>query len=201
MNLAALPTQPSISLTLLSADPHPPLWLHPPINLLSSTGFLPQAPTYATPASSPQPSVQSPDQPMNAPTPASGPLNAGTPIDMTGEVDNDATLIDFADETWAVILSQRLRNSNSLVDHRPALASGLLIKRGGPHDDDPPVCMSLNLLHAQVPYESLLREVLSMYRGLGVLARFKSVVDPLRSVLPWHIATAIKVQEGLALLM
>lgn len=44
--------------------------------------------------------------------------------------DPDARLVDIADESWGVILAHRLNNSQSIVDYRPSLVSGLLIKRG-----------------------------------------------------------------------
>ncbi len=113
----------------------------------------------------------------------------------------DATLVDITDETWGVLMCHGLPNSHSLIDRRPALASALLVKRGSSTDGDGQlVCMSISTLLAPRYHEPLLRWVLIMYRGLGMLARFKGVVDS-GSVLPWHIAAAIKAQEALSALM
>lgn len=130
-----------------------------------------------------------------------GPANPGAAIDGAAEVDGDATIVDVTNEVWAVILHHRLRNSNSVIDFQPALASGLLLKRGGPHEEDSPVCLAVNILHAHQSYTPLLKDILSMYCGLYALARFRGMVDPMKSVLPWHIATAIKAQEALSSLM
>jgi mediator of RNA polymerase II transcription subunit 13 len=173
--------------------------------------FNPQAAMYTTPVSTPQPNTQSPDQFGTTATPATPSGSAPTPsaantstaaTDTPLELDTDATLVDMCDETWGVILSHRLQDSYSITRFQPALASGYLVKRTGTREHEgPPVAMSVNLLHAQRSYEPLLREILGMYRDLGTLARLKGVADPVKSVVPWHIAAAIKAQEGLNFLM
>jgi mediator of RNA polymerase II transcription subunit 13, fungi type len=76
-----------------------------------------------TPGSTPQAGV-SPEQPGL--TPAATPSeNANDPSN-----DPDSRLIDVTDESWGIILSHRLHNTNSTVEFRPALVSGLLVKRG-----------------------------------------------------------------------
>lgn len=47
----------------------------------------------------------------------------------------------------------------------------------------------------------MLREVLSMYRGLAALARLRGIVDRVKGVLPWHVAAARKAGDGVNSLM
>jgi mediator of RNA polymerase II transcription subunit 13 len=46
-----------------------------------------------------------------------------------------------------------------------------------------------------------LKEVLSQYKDLVTLARTRGMIDPVNCVLPWHIATAVKGQQALSLVM
>ena len=161
-----------ISLVLISADPSPP------ISLVPRTA--PSAPASNPPQSGVHGASLAPQ------------------ADVAAETDGDSTLVDIIDETWAVQLSHGLRNSHSLIERRPALASALLVKRTGPNDEDVPVCMTVSILHAPKYQDSLLRELLIGYRGLGILAKFKGVADARKSVLPWHIATALHAQETLS---
>ena len=75
--------------------------------------------------------------------------------------------------------------------------SGYLLKRMGPSDEDGLVACGLQLVHAQKPCEALLREVMSMYSCLGTLARMRGIVDPIKCVLPWHVAAVMKAQAVL----
>lgn len=195
--------QGSITLVLLAVDICPPLSLVPSDLQLASHTLNSQAAMYTTPVSTPQPIILSPDQVGNATTPASGngPTNAGTPTDSAFDIDPDSSLADVTDETWGLVLSHRIHNTRSLVEHRPGLASGYIIKRGGRHDEDGIVAMSVNLLHVEKAEEAQLEEILAMYRGLGTLARLKGLTDPVKSVLPWHVAAAVKAQEALSSLM
>ncbi|KAI9770655.1 MAG: mediator of RNA polymerase II transcription subunit 13 [Geoglossum umbratile] len=213
----ALSNQPTnnnlTTLTLIAVDTCPSLSLHCGLSPFVPSSFNPQAAMYTTPVSTPQPSTQSPDQFGTTATPATPSGSAPTPGAATTssaaapeaplELDTDATLVDLSDETWGVILSHRLQDSHSITRFHPALASGYLVKRTGStrEREDPPVVMSVNLLHAQRTLEPLLREILGMYRDLGTLARLKGVVDPVKSVVPWHVAAAVKAQEGLSFLM
>lgn len=145
----------------------------------------------------------SPEQIGNATTPASmnGLTTVGTPTDNACDVDPESSLVDVADETWGIILSHQIHNTRSLVEHRPGLASGYLIKRGGRHEDEGIIAMSVNLLYGENSDEAELKEILAMYRGLGTLARLRGLTDPVKSVLPWHVASAVKAQEALSSLM
>ncbi|KAI9752021.1 MAG: Glycoside hydrolase 2 (Mannanase, beta-galactosidase) [Chaenotheca gracillima] len=185
------------------------------------------AATYSTPVSTPQPpNTQSPEQHANTPggmpitpgdtqfqSPSAAAGTANTPASTTEAVDADATVIDPSDETWSVTLSHRLRNSPSVIDFRPALASGLLIKRG---DGIRPAVMGVNLVFTTSPItvnpsattgqttqkalDALLEEILRFYRGLNTLARWRGTVDPVAGVEPWHVAAAVKAQRALSFL-
>ncbi|KAI9882797.1 MAG: hypothetical protein M1823_005460 [Watsoniomyces obsoletus] len=195
---AVATADPQFGLVLLSVERCPPLHLHLPTTPFTLNSFPTAGAAYGTPASTPLPNVQSPD-PLGS-TPGSAHLST-IMINLTEPVTDGegATLIDIRDETWAVVLAQRLRMSHSLVEYRPALASGLLVKRGG--TDDEAECISVNIMLALRCPETSLTEILAMYRDLNVLARFKGVTDPCNSVLPWHLAMAIKAQETLSSLM
>ncbi|KAJ4293728.1 hypothetical protein N0V88_005236 [Collariella sp. IMI 366227] len=97
-------------------------------------------------------SVLSPDQSGNAPPPRSPPppprpaatlrfLHLRQPSSET----DTTTLLDTTETTHGVVLSHRLNNSPSLTDLNPALASGYLVKRSGPRQDDAPVAMEVNV--------------------------------------------------------
>ncbi|KAI9800941.1 MAG: mediator of RNA polymerase II transcription subunit 13 [Piccolia ochrophora] len=200
-SLSALPSTGLRGLVLLTAEASSA----GPLQLLRGQIAVPTLTTqptlYTTPVSTPTPNIQSPEQVAGAATPNAAPINAPTPSDAAGDFDSDAILVDEADDTWAVVLSHRLSNSNSVIEHSPALASGYLVKKGGSHEDDGPVTVGINLLHAQRSFEPLLREVLQMFADLACLARLKGLVDPDNRPVPWHIAAAIKAQDALTELM
>lgn len=152
--LASAPSQLSLGTALFAFDSNPPLHLTLmlPSPTTTSTAVAAASTTAQTPGSTPQAGV-SPDGLTPAPTPTE---NAATVVqDSTN--DPDARLVDITDETWAVILQHRLSNSNSLVDYRPSLASGLLVKRGAdantptsPQSSEPmpvgPIVVGINML-------------------------------------------------------
>ncbi|KAI0129546.1 mediator complex subunit 13 C-terminal-domain-containing protein [Xylariales sp. AK1849] len=193
-SLAQAETKATVSLTLITVDTDPSLQLIPPAVKVPSN-----APTvfYTTPVSTPQPSIVSPEQSGNPATPSlretatSAPTPGGT--DATQESDADATLADVTDQTWGAISSHRLNNSTSLTELNPAIISGYLVKRGGIRTEDPPVVMEVNIVHSEGnprAYETLLREMLTYFRGLGTLARARGMVDKEVDVRPWHVAAA-----------
>ena len=195
--------QETITLVLLAVAVWPALSILPADLEATPQTLNSQATLYTTPISTPQPAILSPEQVVTAATPASGngPINALTPTDHAIDIDPDSSLIDVTDETWGVILGHRIHNTMSLVERRPGLASGYLIKRAGGQDGDGMVAMSVNLLHIERPYTPQLRDLLAVYRGLGTLARLKGLADPIKSVIPWHIAAALKAQEVLSSVM
>ncbi|KAI9801323.1 MAG: mediator of RNA polymerase II transcription subunit 13 [Phylliscum demangeonii] len=203
ITLASRADPSPISVSLVSIDRRPALSLHlPPQWSLAEVGVADTA-MYTTPLSTSPPKVNSPDPIGHT---AAFP---GTPTDGGADTEIHSTLVSTADEVWGAILSHRGQHSHSAVDHQPALASGLLVGRGGvlDDDDDRPVCVAVHLLHTSQPAaEPLLREILTMYRGLNVLARWRHGPDlttTTRSsrVLPWHVAAAVTAQEALSLLM
>ncbi|KAK0629128.1 mediator complex subunit 13 C-terminal-domain-containing protein [Bombardia bombarda] len=210
IGLAQTENKATVNLTLLTVDTNPSLQLVPPIvkTPLSATSVF-----YTTPVSTPQPSsIVSPDQSGNPPTPmgagsGAGGMGATTPgggDNAATESDLDATLVDITDATWGIVVLHRLNNSTSLIEMNPAIASGYLIKRGGPRLEDAPVVMEVNIIHCDSNprlIESLLREMLTYFRGLGTLARARGLVDKETDVRPWHVAAAEKAVRVLYQLM
>ena len=195
--------QETITLVLLAVAVWPALSILPADLEATPQTLNSQATLYTTPISTPQPAILSPEQVVTAATPASGngPINALTPTDHAIDIDPDSSLIDVTDETWGVVLGHRIHNTTSLVERRPGLASGYLIKRAGRHDEDGMVAISINVLHIDQPYAPQLRDILAVYRGRGTLARLKGLADPVESVIPWHVGAAFKAQEVLSSVM
>ncbi|KAI1260196.1 hypothetical protein F5Y18DRAFT_406572 [Xylariaceae sp. FL1019] len=198
-------TKTSLTLTLVTVDTDPSLQLLPPAVKVPSTAT---CVFYATPVSTPQGAVVSPEQSGNAATSMreSTAANAATPGDSSSTMDpeSDVTLTDVADQTWGAILSHRLHNSTASTDANPALASGYLVKKSSARIEDPPLVMEVNIVHSEGnprAYEPLLREMLMYYRGLGTLARARGMVDKDNDVRPWHIAAAEKGVRALYMLM
>ncbi|KAF2438252.1 hypothetical protein P171DRAFT_170845 [Karstenula rhodostoma CBS 690.94] len=117
--LVQCPTVLNLFTTLMTIDTEPHLKFTPTMPPSSASAN----PAATTPGSTPQ-AVVSPEQGL---TPAATPAvdNASDPA-----TDPDAYLVDMTDETWGIILAHRLHNSNSTNEYRPALISGLLVKRG-----------------------------------------------------------------------
>lgn len=203
--LAANESTAQVSLTLVMVQTDPSLRLLPPSVTLAPNSTTPQS--VITPVSTPQALQSTTGSPDNSTTPIRGGPNATTPVEPSVEPDSDARLVDHTDQSWGAVLSHRLNNSNSLMEINPALISGYLLKRGGLNSDDPPVIMEVNILHSEVVgnprtfHESLLREILGYYRGLGTIARARGVVDAVKDVRPWHIAAVEKAVKALYMLM
>lgn len=203
MTLASTEIKSSVTLTLLTVETNPSLQLVPAIPKVSMTA---QSAFYSTPVSTPQPSMTSPEQFGNPPTPKGGPTSASTPgaDNNAPEIDGDASLVDVTDTTWGAIASHRLNTSYSLTDPSPALISGYLIKRNNSSADDPPAVLEVNVVHCEGNprmHEMLLREMLSVFRGLGTVARARSVTEREGDVRPWHVAAVEKSVQALYQLM
>jgi len=239
--LATAPSPIPIGTSLIAVDTDPLLGLH--YAAATTVSAPPAAPTSLTPANTPgaQTGV-SPDATAaaaGAPTPAATPGEPPAAPDVTN--DPDARLVDITDETCGIILSHRRNNSNSLITYNPALASGLLVKRGREHgaavsplpdfslaqklgsgsDVVPvgPLAAGFNLLWvgntgkvasgeastamspARGTCESILREYLVMFRGLGLLARVRGVRGCRGGVVPWHVGVAVRGVRGLEVVM
>ena len=177
---------------MLTVVPDPPLCF--PRSEVLNRSFVDINNPSTTPVSTPLPSTFSPDQSGIVSTPGGGTAqaNAATPSSSAFDHSAEAKLVDITDETWGLIMARCVGETHSLLDSCPALISGYLIKRAGARDEDGLIAFGVNIVHAQKPDKLLLKEVLRMYRGLGLLARVRGIVDPVSSVLPWHIAAARK---------
>ena len=109
-----------------------------------------------------------------------------------GDHDAEARLFDVTDESWGVVATRGIRDPCAPSEYCPALASGYLLKRAGPRDEDGVVRVGVNIIHGQKPYRPLLKAVLGMYRNLGLLARLRRIADPVRGLEPLHIARVRK---------
>ncbi|KAK5163887.1 mediator of RNA polymerase II transcription subunit 13 [Saxophila tyrrhenica] len=207
--------------TLIAVDDSPPIHLTPPLPAGSSEqtgqtagqGFL-------TPGSTPQPGslTVSPDasgQGHVPPTP--------TPAEPTAasENDPDAHLTDTADESWGMLLSPAFTSSSATPGSTAAntvptmpnpLAKGLLFRRGNaaPTRTATPLKAMAISLHWDIRVrpggavdegparqaEMTLREVLRMYRGLALLGRMRRLGTEHGSLLPLHVACAVRGADG-----
>ncbi len=151
------------------------------------------ATSLATPDDTPQANPPSPDVSGLGSTPG-GATQISTPQPNTafGDHDGDARLIDIADQTWGVVTKTRVDDLCIASDHCPALACGYLVKRAGPRDEDGLVRMGVNVIHGKTPQKPLLNAMLGWYRNLGLLARVRGIVDPVKSLVPYHVAATNK---------
>jgi mediator of RNA polymerase II transcription subunit 13 len=230
----------------MAVDPNPTLTVFPkapPPN---------QPHSINTPIGTPGPS---PDN-QTALTPAATPSSSEPNFDFQN--DPDAHLIDIGDDTWGLILAHRTNVSGSMLEYRPSLSTGYLLRRnlgeGTPLDPDedkgavgyglaavhllwigssprqPPnnaQSQNQNLNSNQHPpsssptdptagpptvpagnggnggalpkatADSILRDYLGIYRGLGTLARARGLKGAKRGLLPWHVVVAKRGVEGL----
>ena len=183
---------PSVSITLLTVESNP--LLHFPKSENFDKNLTTSSNPCTTPVSTPLNSTFSPDQSgfVSTPGPPSAQVNAPTPTSSVTDHTVEAKLIDITDETWGVTVSRGLPGSNVTTEFCHALISGYLIKRAGARDEDGLIAFGVNIVHAEKPDKALLKDVFGMYRGLGTLARVRGVVDPVSSVLPWHVTAARK---------
>jgi mediator of RNA polymerase II transcription subunit 13 len=176
-----------VAMILMTVDTNPTLQIVPPAAQVaaSSTGL------NATPVSTPQGSIVSPEQ------------NSAAAADNT-DPETDAILLDLTDQTFGAVVGHRLNVSQTPLELQPSLVSGYLIKRTSNVVEEPPVVMEVNLVHTEGtgrPYEPLLREMLNNFRGLNTLARARGVVDKATDVRPWHVAAAEKAVRALYMLL
>ena len=198
-------------LLLLSVNIEPSLALDlpsSPAKAIPGSASQQQAGIYGTPSSTPYASTTSPEQmAAGTPTPSGFAPSAPTPPDPSydASAETDLTLTDPLDETWSVVLSHGLNQSESIFEARPALASGYLLKRQGALDSDGLAILEVSVVHAPKAapsaHQELLREVLVQYRGLVTLARTRGMIDPVHCVWPWHVATAVKGARALSVVM
>jgi mediator of RNA polymerase II transcription subunit 13 len=168
----------------------------------------PQASTFTSPEgvdTKPSTPVETPNSNANANT---------NPQQELQQTDPEAFLVDNTDETWGVLMPFSCTRSSTLS--RP-LASGLLLKRGA-HDSGanlPSVAIDLmdvipprisdtgvNWLGFRAP-ETVLKECMVWFRGLGLLGRLRGVGGGLSDGIqgdgsvPWHLGVAISGADAL----
>jgi mediator of RNA polymerase II transcription subunit 13 len=168
----------------------------------------PQASTFTSPEgvdTKPSTPVETPNSNANANT---------NPQQELQQLDPEAFLVDNTDETWGVLMPFSCTRSSTLS--RP-LASGLLLKRGA-HDSAanlPSVAIDLmdvipprisdtgvNWLGFRAP-ETVLKECMVWFRGLGLLGRLRGVGGGLGDGIhgdgsvPWHLGVAISGADAL----
>ncbi|GBF65681.1 mediator of RNA polymerase II transcription subunit 13 [Trichophyton mentagrophytes] len=169
--LLTVNTEPNLHLKL----PPPP----PQLNALYQSG------NASTPVSTPKPSISSPDPSTSAPTPPniSNTPNFSSelsqpqaqshfqvhPTQISVETNTETLLVDKSDDSWALVLSQRLNNSHSFTNYKPALANGYLIHRSGTSDTDWKASLMVNLIHLQsrIPPSIVLKDLLEDLPVLG----------------------------------
>ncbi|KAM5450724.1 mediator of RNA polymerase II transcription subunit 13 [Microsporum audouinii] len=137
--LLTVNTKPNLRMKI----PPPP----PQLNILYQSG------NASTPVSTPKPSISSPDQSTTAQTPPNihgfaintpsssselaqpqtQPQSQVHPTQISVDPNTETLLVDKSDDAWALILSQRLNNSQSFTTYTPALANGYLICRYDPN--------------------------------------------------------------------
>lgn len=156
----------------------------------------------ATPNDTPQANAPSPEISGLGSTPG-GAAQASTPPPSTafGDHHGEARLIDIADETWGVVMKANVDDLCNAPDDCPALAGGYLVKRAGPRDEDGLVRMGVNVIYGQTPHRPLLKAVLGWYRNLGLLARVRGLADPVKSVVPYHVAATNKAHAAVTATM
>ena len=186
-----LPVKPPVLFTFLTIEASPLLDLSVQCPEMKS----PELPLglLETPESTPQASAPSPDISGVGTTPG-GAAQVNTPphIAAFGDHDADTRLIDITDETWGVVVNRVGDDAFLPSEFCPALASGYLLKRVGPRDEDGVARTGVNIILGQKPHRPLLKAVLGMYRNLGLLARIRGIADHLKGVEPFHIAAVRK---------
>ncbi len=197
---------------LLSAQLDPKLRVF--THMASGKPAQPSQNLYGTPVSTPQAGVTSPDQLVPAtPTPGgTSMINASTPPEpgLDPNVDGDLTLVDPAEDSWGIILPYGINQSNNMVELRPALATGVLLKRRGPKLEDGCISIEVSLIYlpshaadgsGEATPDELLDDVIRQYRGLLTLGVTRGCVDPSDECIPWHIATATRGSKALGQVM
>ncbi|CAK7271530.1 hypothetical protein SEPCBS57363_004668 [Sporothrix epigloea] len=154
-----------------------------------------------TPASSAAAASTATPTAVNADTDASAKLAAaGADPSTVVDIDGNVALVDITDNTWIAVAAHRLNTASTWIGLRPALVSGLLIKRGGISRDDAPVVLEVNVVYVDAKHranDALLRDILTSYRSLGTLARVRGILDGERDARPWHVAAAERAARAL----
>lgn len=206
-HLSNIETADFCSIQLIAVELEPTLQLSPSVMLGKGAQHqaTSQINTYATPASTPQAITTSPEQMVPAtPTPGgTSAINAATPPDhgFDANVDGDLALSDTTDESWMVVLPFATNQSHHILQLRPALTSGYLIKRAGVQEEDGFVTLGVHLVQTVGPKEGAVEEIIRQLHGLVTLAVARGCIDKVKQCVPWHIAVALKGARTLSGLM
>ena len=194
-DLVKTESKAQITLTILTVDTAPSLQLIPPEIELPATGMAIHSTFSSTPVSTPQGnSILSPDSGLVS-TPAAESAAAAEV-----KIEPDATLLELADQTYGAILSHELNDRNCLLDFRPTMLSGYVIKRA----EHAPRVMEVNIIWTEMNKNLLdrsLKEILTVYGDLATLARARGVVDPEGDPRPWHVVVAERICRAMYVLM
>lgn len=114
----------------------------------------------------------------------------------TIEPEPGSVLVDHLEETWLVILGHKVPISPSLADFGPVYTTGYLVTRGALDALDRLPCIQASLVVCPGAWvsgaeNSVLREVLTAWRGLSVLDWGIS------RGCPWHLAAVERGTIGL----
>ena len=194
-DLAKTESKAQITLTILTVNPAPSLQLIPPEIELPATGMATHSAFSSTPVSTPQGNpILSPDSGLVS-TPA-----AESAVAAEVKIESDATLLELADQTYGAILSHELNDRNCLLDFRPTMLSGYVIKRA----EHAPRAMEVNIIWTEMNKNLLdrsLKEILTVYGNLATLARARGVVDSGGDPRPWHVVVAERICRVMYMLM
>lgn len=197
------PTSSRCKLILLSARLRPMLRIVAP-KASGKAGAGGLGNMYGTPGSTPQAGITSPDQLIPAtPTPGgSAGFNAATPPEhgFDPNAESDITLIDPSEESWSIILPYGVNQASETGEVRPALVTGVLMKRRGEKGEDGVSAIEVSWINGlqysadteKMSAEELLDDVLRQFRGLVSLGATRGCIDSSVDCLPWHIGTAVR---------
>ncbi|KAI5849865.1 mediator complex subunit 13 C-terminal-domain-containing protein [Tricharina praecox] len=111
--------------------------------------------------------------------------SANTPggPDPSNDLDPDAVLIDAVDESWGVVLAHTLRPRGELEKKLKYRPTGLLLRHdGGAEGDGWSVVVAVSAVEGNA---AVLREVIEVWRGLGVLGQFVAGSAGVPTLLLW----------------
>lgn len=200
---------------ILNVELQSRLSLHGPQMLSKQTMAIsqPAVNNLSTPATTPQGIITSPDQTVSVTPTTSLAANAQTPPDLSTDpgAEADTYLSNPSNDAWAITLAFGLNQTHNFLEIRPAMASGLLLKRVPRQENNGGLAMiNVNLIAvprkgspaiAFAEREQVLQDVLVQYRGLHVLAVVRGCVDDTENCIPWHAATAFRGAKVLERLM
>lgn len=183
-------TNPILHISSTEATANHPAVPHPGAGFLTPTSMSQQSTTFGV---SPEAQSATPSTPL--------PLDTDPP-----PPDPDAYLIDATDETWGLVIP--FSAVHGPYELKRCLASGVLLKRG-PADVSTLPSLGVDIIDMLMPKvgegqanwlsmktpDAVLREVLSWYRGLGLLSRLRGVDRT--GVVPWHVKVAVLGVEAL----